>query len=56
MTALITGGTGFISRKLARRLCNPIIAGRSREKIRAVFGGDTEAREWDQKKGIEPSF
>jgi hypothetical protein len=56
MTALITGGTGFIGRQLARRLSNPIIAGRSKEKIRAVFGGDTEAREWDQEKGIEPSF
>lgn len=56
MNALITGGTGFIGRTLARRLSNPIIAGRSREKIRAIFGGETEAREWDQNKGIDPSF
>ena len=37
MKALITGGTGFVGQNLAKRLPEPIIAGRSVEKIRHLF-------------------
>lgn len=46
MKSLITGGTGFIGRKLAAILDDPIIVGRSVEKIRSLFP-HLAAKEWD---------
>lgn len=55
MKSLITGGTGFVGRNLAKRLPDPIIAGRNTEKIKHIFG-DVEARKWDPYHSVEPSF
>lgn len=55
MQALITGGTGFIGRHLAKQLPDPVIAGRDKKKIQALLP-DFEARSWNPAKPIEPSF
>ncbi|MDO9042434.1 MAG: TIGR01777 family oxidoreductase [Desulfocapsaceae bacterium] len=55
MKALITGGTGFVGQHLAKRLPEPIIAGRSVEKIRHLFA-DIEVRKWDGSSDAGPSF
>ena len=55
MKALITGGTGFVGQHLAKRLSEPIIAGRSVEKIRHLFA-DMEVRKWDGSQNAGPSF
>ncbi len=55
MKTLITGGTGFVGQHLAKRLPEPIIAGRSVEKIRHLFA-NIEVRKWDGATDVEPSF
>ena len=55
MKALITGGTGFIGRHLAKQLPDPVIAGRDKKKIQALLP-DFEARSWNPAKPIDPSF
>ncbi len=55
MKALITGGTGFVGQHLAKRLPEPIIAGRSVEKIKDLFA-DSEFRRWDGLQNVDPSF
>lgn len=55
MKTLITGGTGFVGQHLAKKLLRPIIAGRSVEKIKQLFG-DSEVRMWDGSPNPDPSF
>ena len=55
MKALITGGTGFIGKHLAKQLNDPVIAGRNKKKIQALLP-DFEARSWNPAKPIDPSF
>ncbi|MBW6520924.1 MAG: TIGR01777 family oxidoreductase [Desulfoarculaceae bacterium] len=55
MGALITGGSGFVGQRLAKRLSRPIIAGRSIEKIKHLFA-DSEVRKWDGSPHADPSF
>lgn len=55
MKSLIIGGTGFIGRNLSKRIGNPIIAGRSLQKIKSIFG-EVEARKWDKDEVVDPTF
>ena len=54
MRSLVVGGTGFVGRNLVGRLENPIVAGRSPDRICRHFAG-LEARAWnsEQRTGAE---
>jgi len=55
MRSLVIGGTGFVGRHLVARLDNPVIAGRSPERIHQRFSG-LEAREWNSDQQTDPEF
>ncbi|HBI14467.1 MAG TPA: TIGR01777 family protein [Desulfobulbaceae bacterium] len=46
MHCLVTGGTGFVGRHLVRRLEQPVVAGRSVQKIKQLLGNVTPCQ-WD---------
>jgi uncharacterized protein len=50
MRALITGATGFIGRRLASLLKQPVVLSRNLERARAALPG-AEARAWDAEAG-----
>ena len=50
---LITGGTGFVGARLAKRFTRPTILSRNAEKAKAQLG-DVDARAWDATAAIAP--
>lgn len=50
MRALVTGATGFIGRRLVRRLGTAVVLTRDPERARATLG-DVEAHRWDPEAG-----
>ncbi len=55
MRSLVIGGTGFVGRYLVARLDNPVVAGRSRARIRQQYSS-LEARLWHPDRELEPDF
>jgi len=59
MRVLVTGGTGFVGRQLVARLKergdDVVVATRSADKVRKVFGDGVEPLEWDPLGGPAPA-
>lgn len=51
MRALVTGATGFIGRRLVRRLGNPVVLSRDPERARELLGAGVEVFGWDPEAG-----
>lgn len=47
MKALVTGGTGFIGRRLLARLDRPVVLSRDPQRAREVLGATATVHQWD---------
>jgi len=56
MKTLITGATGFVGHHLAEQIPEAILVGRNIEKIKKLFGGQREARQWDGSASTDTSL
>ncbi len=54
MRALVTGATGFLGRRLVKRLGRPVVLSRDPGLVRRVLGEDVEAFRWDPQGGPAP--
>ncbi len=54
MRALVTGGTGFIGRRLVKRLERPVVLSRNPDEARKTLGPGVEAYRWYAETGPPP--
>ena len=53
MRALVTGGTGFIGRRLVKNLTRPVVLSRDPERARKLLG-EVEVHRWEHPGALPP--